>query len=187
MENIRRSVPAVPPWCASLPAENTLTRSMLVFFPIILAVLCLDQATKWWIMHNFVLHESRVVIADFFHLTFLTNNGAAFSMLAGQPALWRQVFFLTAASAALVFIWIAQRSFGRRSMRYTVALALIAGGAIGNVVDRIRFGFVIDFLDVFIGQYHWPAFNIADSAISVGVVLFIVHNLLFDREAGEQA
>lgn len=160
---------------------------MLVFFSILLAVVCVDQATKFWIIHNFVLHESRVVIADFFHLTFLTNNGAAFSMLAGQPALWRQAFFLVAASAALVFIWMAQRSFGRRSMRYTVALSLIAGGAIGNMVDRIRYGFVIDFLDVFIGQHHWPAFNIADSAICVGVILFIVHNLLFDREADEQA
>jgi signal peptidase II len=106
--------------------------------------------------------------------------------LAGQPALWRQVFFLGTAGVALVFIWMAQRSYGRRSLWYMVAFALIAGGAIGNMVDRLRFGFVIDFLDVYVGSYHWPAFNIADSAITVGVILFIVKNLLFDRDAAEQ-
>ncbi|ADW18534.1 lipoprotein signal peptidase [Desulfobulbus propionicus DSM 2032] len=160
---------------------------MLFFFTVILTVIGLDQATKFWIMHHFVLHESRVVIPDLFNLTYLTNNGAAFSILAGQPALWRQVFFIAAAGAALVFIWIAQRSFGRRSMAYTLGLALIAGGAIGNLIDRIRFGFVIDFLDVYVGTYHWPAFNIADSAITVGVILFIVNNLLFDRQQSERA
>jgi signal peptidase II len=156
---------------------------MPVFFTVILAVVCLDQATKFWIMQHFVLYESRVVIPDFFNLTFLTNNGAAFSILAGQPALWRQVFFVCAASAALVCIWIAQGSYGRRSPWYTVALALIAGGAIGNMIDRLRLGYVVDFLDVYIGSSHWPAFNVADSAICVGVLLFIVKNLLFDREA----
>lgn len=160
---------------------------MLFFFLIILAVIGLDQTTKFWVMHHFVLHESRAVIPDLFNLTYLTNNGAAFSILAGQPALWRQVFFIATASAALVFIWMAQRSFGRRSPLYTLALALIAGGAIGNLIDRIRFGFVIDFLDVYVGSYHWPAFNIADSAITVGVSLFIVKNLLFDRQQPEQA
>jgi signal peptidase II len=159
---------------------------MLAFFSIILAVLCLDQATKFWVMHHFTLYESRVVIPDLFNLTYLTNNGAAFSILAGQPALWRQVFFLGTAGVALVFIWMAQRSYGRRSLWYMVAFALIAGGAIGNMVDRLRFGFVIDFLDVYVGSYHWPAFNIADSAITVGVILFIVKNLLFDRDAAEQ-
>ena len=127
-----------------------------------------------------------MVIPDLFNLTYLTNNGAAFSILAGQPALWRQVFFLCTACAALVFIWIAQRSYGRRSLWYTVALSLIAGGAIGNLIDRVRFGFVIDFLDVYVGSSHWPAFNVADSAITVGVLVFIVYNLLFDREASER-
>ncbi|MGD9948340.1 MAG: signal peptidase II [Desulfobulbus sp.] len=159
---------------------------MLTFFTLILAVVCLDQASKFWIMHHFVLHESRVVIPDLFNLTYLTNNGAAFSILAGQPALWRQVFFLCTAGVALIFIWIAQRSYGRRSLWYTAALSLIAGGAIGNIVDRIRFGFVVDFLDVYVGSHHWPAFNVADSAITVGVIVFIVNNLLFDREASEQ-
>ena len=159
---------------------------MRFFFVVILAVIALDQATKYWIFHNFALYESKVVVPGFFNLTYLTNNGAAFSMLAGQPALWRQVFFMGAAGAALVFIGLAQRSFGRNSALYTVALALIAGGAIGNLIDRIRFGFVIDFLDVSIGSYHWPAFNIADSAITIGVILFIFKNLLLERRTAER-
>ncbi|MCL2459426.1 MAG: signal peptidase II, partial [Desulfobulbus sp.] len=115
-------------------------------------------------------------------LTHLTNNGAAFGMLAGQPALWRQAFFIAAAAIALVCIWIALRSFSQRSWIYSAALGLIAGGAIGNLIDRIRWGFVVDFLDFYLGQSHWPAFNAADSAITVGVALFMVYNLLFDRQ-----
>ena len=156
-------------------------RMIYPFIGIILAVIGLDQATKMWIFHNFVLHESKMVIPGLFHLTYLTNNGAAFSMLAGQPALWRQIFFMGAAGAALVFIWLAQKSFGRSSALYTAALALIAGGALGNLIDRIRFGFVIDFIDVFFGSHHFPAFNIADSAITVGVTLFILKNLVLER------
>jgi len=160
---------------------------MWSFFTIILAVVGIDQATKVWVMQHFALHESRVVIPDLFNLTYLTNNGAAFSMLAGQPALWRQVFFVSTACVALVCIWIAQKSFGRRSRLYSVALALIAGGAIGNLIDRVRLGFVVDFLDLYLGQYHWPAFNVADSAITVGVILFIIQNLLLDRHHPAQA
>jgi signal peptidase II len=160
---------------------------MSAFFPVILAVVAIDQATKLWIMRNFALYESKVVIADLFNLTYLTNNGAAFSILAGQPAVWRQLFFIGAAGAALVFIWIAQRSFGRNSIVCSLSLALIAGGAIGNLIDRIRYGFVVDFLDVYIGAHHWPAFNIADSAITIGVILFIIKNLLFERQQPTQA
>lgn len=156
-------------------------RLMVFFIGIILAVISMDQVTKIWILHNFALHESRVMIPGFFNLTYITNNGAAFSMLAGQPALWRQIFFIGAAGAALVFIWLAQRSFGRNSCLYTMALALIAGGAIGNLIDRIQFGFVVDFLDLFMGGHHFPAFNIADSAITVGVTLFIFKNLVLER------
>ncbi len=156
-------------------------RLLVSFIGIILAVISMDQVTKVWVLHNFALYESKELIPGFFNLTYITNNGAAFSMLAGQPALWRQIFFIGAAGAALVFIWLAQRSFGRTSALYTAALGLIAGGAIGNLIDRIRFGFVIDFLDVFFSVHHFPAFNIADSAITVGVTLFIVNNLVLER------
>lgn len=155
---------------------------MPLFIAIIVAVVGLDQATKLWIVQNFALYESREVLPGFFNLTYLTNNGAAFSILAGQPAVWRQAFFIGAASVALVMIWLGQRSYGRNSRWYSVALALIAGGAIGNLIDRIRLGFVVDFLDVYVGSYHWPAFNVADSAITVGVLIFLFYNLVFDRQ-----
>ena len=161
-------------------------RLMVSFIGIILAVICMDQVSKVWILQNFALYESKVMIPGFFNLTYITNNGAAFSMLAGQPALWRQIFFIAAAGAALVFIWLAQRSFGRTSALYTMALALIAGGAIGNLIDRVRYGFVIDFLDFFMGVHHFPAFNIADSAISVGVALFIFKNLVLEQHQAKQ-
>lgn len=150
-------------------------------FLIVLTVVAVDQATKVWVVNAFNLFETREVIPGLFNLTYLTNNGAAFSMLAGQPALWRQLFFIVAALIALVFIAIAYRSYARVSKWYSLGLALIAGGALGNLIDRVRLGYVIDFLDVYIGTSHWPAFNVADSAITVGVILFIVTNLLLER------
>ncbi len=155
---------------------------MPLFITVIVVVIGLDQASKLWIVRHFALLESKEIIPGCFNLTYLTNNGAAFSILAGQPALWRQAFFIGAASVALVLIWVGQRSYGRTNRWYNLALALIAGGAIGNLIDRIRLGHVIDFLDVYVGTYHWPAFNVADAAITVGVLLFIVYNLVFDRQ-----
>ena len=154
---------------------------MTAFLLVILAVVGLDQASKLWIVHHFGLYDSQVVIPGFFNLTYLTNNGAAFSILAGQPALWRQAFFIGAASLALVLIVIARRGYASLSGWYNLALALIAGGGIGNLIDRVRLGHVIDFLDFHLGASHWPAFNIADSAITIGVILFILRNLVFDR------
>ena len=151
------------------------------FLAVILAVVALDQASKLWVVHHFALYDSHPVIPGLFNLTYLTNNGAAFSILAGQPALWRQAFFIGAALVALVLLVIARRSYGRQSTWYNLALALIAGGAIGNLIDRVRLGHVIDFLDFYLGSSHWPAFNIADSAITVGVLLFVFKNLLLER------
>jgi signal peptidase II len=154
---------------------------MFRFLAIIAAVVLADQLTKYWVFTTFALHESREVIPGLFNLTYLTNNGAAFSILAGQPAIWRQVFFTGAACVALVAIFLAQRSYGRQHSLYSLGLALIAGGAIGNLIDRLRLGFVIDFLDVYAGTSHFPAFNVADSAITVGVTLFIVVNIILER------
>ncbi|NLZ18462.1 MAG: signal peptidase II [Desulfobulbaceae bacterium] len=152
----------------------------MLFVAVFLVALVADQLSKWWIITNFVLYESREIIPGFFNFTFLTNNGAAFSILAGQPALWRQVFFVTVNVIALTVIAVAQRRIGKNDRLYTVALALIAGGAAGNLTDRIRFAYVIDFLDVYIGSAHWPAFNIADAAINVGVALFLLNSLMLE-------
>ena len=152
----------------------------MLFVAVFLVALVADQLSKWWIITNFVLYESREIIPGFFNFTFLTNNGAAFSILAGQPALWRQVFFVTVNVIALTVIAVAQRRIDKNDRLYTVALALIAGGAAGNLTDRIRFAYVIDFLDVYIGSAHWPAFNIADAAINVGVALFLLNSLMLE-------
>ncbi len=149
-------------------------------------VILLDQLTKLWIVREFVLYESRVVVPGLFNLTYLTNNGAAFSMLAGTPALWRQVLFITIALVALILLVIAHHRFGRQSAWYTVGMALIAGGAVGNLIDRVRQGAVIDFLDVYVGDHHWPAFNVADAGITIGVTVFIFVSVLFDRADRQQ-
>lgn len=161
---------------------------MLKFFAIILLVAAADQATKLWILVNYDLYESTVVVPGLFSLTFLRNTGAAFGMFAGHPAWWRQTFFITVACVALVVILFMERRLGRQNRLYTISLACIAGGAVGNLIDRIRYGSVVDFLDVYIGSHHWPAFNVADSAISVGVGLFLITQFLEDRrERQEQA
>ena len=144
------------------------------FAGIALLVILADQLTKYLIVSKFSLYETWEVIPGFFNLTYLTNNGAAFSMLAGQPALWRQMFFITATLVALIIIFITYKSYRHESKWYTISLALITGGAIGNLIDRIRLAHVIDFLDVYIGRYHWPTFNVADSGITVGVTIFLI-------------
>ena len=157
------------------------------FVALIILVIVLDQAVKYWVVSSFTLYESLPVIPGFFSLTYLTNTGAAFGLLAGRPAAWRQVFFVGVAVVALAAIAFLYRKLRRDSVWYGVALGLIAGGAIGNLIDRIRLGSVIDFLDVYVGTHHWPAFNVADSAITVGVTLFLVVNIFFDKQAGKRA
>lgn len=154
---------------------------MLYFFPILIATALLDQASKLWVVKSFALYESVTVIPGFFSLTYLHNTGAAFGMFAGQPGLFRQVFFIGIALVALVLLFFFQRRFAKESRWFTVSFALIAGGAIGNLIDRLRYGSVVDFLDFYIGTHHWPAFNIADSAICVGVALFVLLSFLQDR------
>ena len=156
---------------------------MLRFFVIILLVVGCDQVSKLWILQNFELYESTVIIPGLFDLTFLRNTGAAFGVLAGQPDRWRQLFFIGVAVIALVVILVFQRKLGRQNSRYSISLAFIGGGAVGNLIDRVLYGSVVDFLDVYIGSHHWPAFNVADSAITVGVILFLLTQFLEERQA----
>jgi len=151
---------------------------MIRFFIIMALVVVGDQLSKLWILENFALYDSTAVIPGFFNLTFLRNSGAAFGMLSDMPLLWRQIFFISIAVVALVALIVMQRKMGRENIWYTLALSFIGGGAVGNVIDRVRDGSVVDFLDVYIGKYHWPAFNVADSGIFVGVTIFLVLQLL---------
>jgi signal peptidase II len=137
-----------------------------------LIVLALDQATKLYIDSSFRLHESVPVIRGLFHLTYVRNKGAAFGILADSTL--RIPFFIGVSIVAMLgIIWYLRRiSATQRLTRF--ALALIFAGAAGNLIDRIRLGEVIDFLDLFWQNRHWPAFNIADSCITVGVALLFV-------------
>jgi len=154
----------------------------LRFAAIIALVILCDQVSKWWIITHFALYESEQVIPGFFNLTYLTNTGAAFGILAGQPALWRHAFFIAVALAALLAVLLLYLRMRRVSFYYELSLALIAGGALGNLIDRLRFGSVVDFLDFYLRSHHWPAFNVADSSITVGVTVFLVYSLFFEKK-----
>lgn len=138
-------------------------------------VLLADQLTKAAVLAALPLHDSREVIAGFFSLTHIQNPGGAFGLLADQHPLLRRVVFLGVSAVAVgIVLWFYHRTPADRPW-LAAAFALIFGGAIGNLVDRIRFGRVVDFLDFYVGRLHWPAFNVADSAITVGVGIFLLH------------
>jgi len=155
---------------------------MLRFLLIMLLVVISDQLTKLWIVENFALHDSVPVIPGFFNLVLVHNTGAAFGMLSDLPLLWRQVFFVSVAAVAVTVLAIMQRRLGGQQPLYAVSFGLISGGAVGNVIDRLRQGSVIDFLDFYIKDHHWPAFNVADSGITVGVCLFLLVQLWEERK-----
>lgn len=139
---------------------------------ISIVILILDQVTKIAVDASFRLHESVPVIRGLFHLTYVRNKGAAFGIFADSAI--RIPFFISVSLIAiLAMLWYLRRL--RDDQRLAVyAISLVFAGAVGNLIDRIRLGEVIDFLDVFWGRHHWPAFNIADSAITVGVALLIL-------------
>lgn len=153
-------------------------RALLILFLVVV----LDQLTKFWILNNFQLYEIREIVPGFFNLTYLTNKGAAFGFLAGVASVWRHWFFLGLVSVALVLLVVAYFRMRNDHFLYGPALMLIAGGAIGNVIDRIRYGSVVDFLDFYVADHHWPSFNVADSAITIGVTIFLLANFLEEKK-----
>ncbi len=141
------------------------------FYLTALVIVIADQLSKWAVLRSFRVGESIPVLPGYFDLTFVLNRGAAFSLFATLPESFRNPFFiLVAISAALLIIFYRTR-YLRRNRLSSFSLGLILGGAAGNLIDRIRYGVVVDFLDAHIGDYHWPVFNVADSAITVGVTL----------------
>ena len=138
---------------------------------ISVAVLLLDQLTKAVIAARIPLHTSVTVIDGFFDLTHVKNRGAAFGLFASVESPLRALLLNAVAFAVFVGILVYAFKSSPGSTRLQVGLALILGGAVGNLVDRIRLGSVTDFLDFSIGTYRWPAFNVADSAITIGVCL----------------
>jgi len=149
-----------------------------------LLILIADQVSKLYIDAHFKLHESIPVIRGFFHLTYVRNKGAAFGILSDSAI--RIPFFITVSLVALIAIlWYVRRLEVRQKLALW-ALTLIFAGALGNLIDRIRLGEVIDFLDVFWQRHHWPAFNVADSAITIGVTLLILEMICEERNRSEQ-
>lgn len=146
----------------------------------------LDQATKLQIMQSMRLHESIPVIPDFFSITYIRNPGAAFGLLASSSNGFRLAFFGLTSLFALVLLGTILYRLKPDDWSGQLSVAAVFGGAIGNLLDRVRFGEVIDFLDVYVGTYHWPAFNVADTAISLGVC-FLAFHLAFDKHEPEPA
>ena len=138
------------------------------------AVIVADFASKAWVLSAFHLHES-VAVTSFFNLVLVFNPGASFSFLADAGG-WQRWFFIVLALAISAWLVVMIRQHARERLM-PAALALVLGGALGNVIDRVRFGAVVDFLDFHVAGWHFPAFNVADSAISVGVILLIWQQL----------
>lgn len=151
---------------------------------IAIVVLVLDQITKQLAEQYLVFHVPIPVI-PFFNLTLSYNTGAAFSFLEDAGG-WQRWFFIVLALVVSVVIYIWMRKLDASEKWITIALALVLGGAIGNVVDRILFGHVIDFIHVYYEQWSWPIFNIADSAISIGVTIMIIDALFGKQKQSDQ-
>jgi signal peptidase II len=144
---------------------------MLKWLNLSALVIIFDQLTKWLMSNWLDLYET-VAVVPYFNLTLAHNYGAAFSFLASAGG-WQRWFFTLLAVVVSIVLIVWMKRLKAQARLEAISLALILGGAIGNVIDRVLHGYVIDFLDVYVGSYHWPAFNIADSAICVGAVLLI--------------
>ncbi len=138
-------------------------------------ILIADQLTKFIVDQTMPLHHSIPIIDNLFNLTYIRNTGAAFGILAGSAAAFRLPILVGFSILAIGFIVVMLRRLPDRETGLITALAFILGGAVGNLIDRIAYGEVIDFLDFYWSGYHWPAFNVADSFITVGVSITVLY------------
>ncbi len=150
----------------------------MTFYLIAVAIILLDQATKRVIVGTLRLGQGLPIVPGFFDLVLVLNPGAAFSFLATLPDSVRNPFFITISVTAVILILVYRTRHLQKHELASLSLALVLGGAIGNLIDRLRYGMVVDFLLVHVYEYHWPAFNVADSAISVGVTLMVLEMVL---------
>ena len=146
------------------------------------AIVVVDQLTKMIVDQTMALHQSIAIIDGFFSLTYVRNTGAAFGIFSGSAAIFRRPFLIAVSICAIAFIFRMLKRLPEHEKGLMTALTFIVAGAIGNLIDRIFFGEVIDFLDVYWGNYHWPAFNVADSFITIGVSLTV---LILYKHKGE--
>ncbi len=146
-----------------------------------LAILFLDQLTKEAVRANFVYNESRPVIEGFFNLVYVRNDGAAWNILSGQS-----IVLILISLGVLVALFVFQKKIVDGKTLNKVLMGLLIGGIAGNLIDRIRFGWVTDFLDFEFGAYHYPSFNVADSAICVVFVVYLITSFFQKKEENEQ-
>ena len=152
---------------------------MLKWLWLSVLVIIFDQVTKYMVTDSLYLYQS-IPILPSLNLVLAHNTGAAFSFLSDAGG-WQRWFFVTLAIivSIVIVVWITRLQLNEK--RLAVALSLVLGGAIGNVWDRIAHGYVVDFIDIYYGSWHWPAFNVADSAICVGATLLII-DALFNKD-----
>lgn len=149
-------------------------------FLIAVLVLLLDRLSKWLVAEHIALHDSISIIPDLFRLTHVENRGAAFGLFSDSPSEWKVAMLILFSLVALVVVSALLWKNSHTVSTTGFGLALILGGAVGNLWDRLADGHVVDFLDFSIAGYHWPAFNVADSAIVVGALL-LVAEILFAK------
>ncbi|MCE5334177.1 MAG: signal peptidase II [Desulfobacteraceae bacterium] len=150
------------------------TASTLPFFLFSGGLILLDQLTKYLLVQAIPLNTGIPVIPGFFNLIHVHNTGGAFSIFAASGAPWRQWVFIGLTVIVVAVIVYVYGKVPKGDWWTRMAYVCITGGAVGNLIDRVRLGEVVDFLDVYVGSWHWPAFNVADSAISVGAVMLLV-------------
>jgi signal peptidase II len=164
-----------------------MNKKIIVLVVVSAVIVLVDQVTKMAIHSSFSLHESRSIIDGFFNLTYVRNPGAAFGFLQGAAPMFRKVFFLSITPIALGVILYFLKTTKDNDWGQIAALSCVFGGAIGNYIDRIRFGYVIDFLDFYLKGMHYPAFNVADSAIVVGVILLLFFSYQEEKKAKQES
>ncbi|WP_076407815.1 signal peptidase II [Shewanella sp. UCD-KL12] len=154
--------------------------SGLRWYWIVVVIFIADQISKQWVLANFDLYES-VKLLPFFNFTYVRNYGAAFSFLSDAGGWQKWLFtFIAIGFSTLLTVWLRRQHTGL--WRLNLAYTLVIGGALGNLIDRLQHGYVVDFLDFYWKSSHFPAFNIADSAICVGAALIILDSFISDRD-----
>jgi len=143
-------------------------------------IVMIDQVVKAIVLKTLPLYHSVAVIPGFFNIVHIHNPGGAFGFLAGNGSQWLFVLFICASTVAIGIVFYFYTKLPPGYIYLRAGLTLIFGGAVGNLIDRLRFKEVIDFLDFYLGSLHWPAFNVADSAITIGILIFIYH-ILFNK------
>ncbi len=159
---------------------NDFKAKYIRFAGVVALVVLLDQITKAMVLKMMPLFKSITVIPGIFSLTHVHNPGGAFGFLAHNGSAWRHWMFLAAAVILLSMILYFHHHTPKTHPYLGLGLSLIFGGAIGNLIDRLRFGEVVDFLDFYVAHLHWPTFNVADSAVTIGVGIFVLH-ILFKK------